>query len=394
MDGLDRVARRHRSTGRRGSGVDRIDGAIVGVRRPAGSASRFLTIALLLMAALAPPRRAGAQVSGVIMDPAATPVPGVVVTLWTERSEVARTLTDDAGRFTFTRDEAAEATALVARRIGYEPLSTTLGPGDPVRRLMMTPLPAPLPVVAATVPRRQCPAADDGAARALWESVRTRYRAVPDTVGHIARGWGLAGDVPADAVGVIEEDGSHPRERREWTVSIAGILRREVARHVAAGEYAIADPPPRLRVPFRETSAAWWYAPLHRELADHFVSPVFGELHTFRFDRQGGGSISVTFCPVDGKRAEIEGTLTISADTALVGARWSFVTPRPREDAGGEVEFVPPRAGSRDAVLTPSRSLFWRRLPGPSGLYYEDVMVYSAWTYTADGSIGLHHTSR
>jgi hypothetical protein len=76
----------------------------------------------------------------------------------------------------------------------------------------------------------------------------------------------------------------------------------------------------------------------------------------------------------------LEGTFEVAADTTLLGVDWRFVTPKLDEDAGGTASFVPPDA--TPAVLTPARSVYWRRLGGRRDRYYQEAAVYRAWAYS------------
>jgi hypothetical protein len=135
----------------------------------------------------------------------------------------------------------------------------------------------------------------------------------------------------------------------------------------------------RLNSPFTEQYAQWQYAPLETDIAHHFTEALFGQLHVFSFAATTDGERTIRFCPRirDRSRPEIEGSLTIGADTAFLDADWKYTTPRPVEDAGGEVDFLPPHATTR-GLLLPERYLFWRRIPG-STRYHVEGGSYEEW---------------
>lgn len=92
-----------------------------------------------------------------------------------------------------------------------------------------------------------------------------------------------------------------------------------------------------------------------------------------------GRETTVAFCPRGGDRT-VQGTLTIGADTTLVAATWRFQTPRPREDAGGELTFLPFEPGEDGSPpdLLPARSVFWRKQMGRD-VYFHRSMIYTRW---------------
>lgn len=326
----------------------------------------------------------GAQPAGVVLDPAGRPLPGVTVVLWGNTRELARALTDSAGRFRFTPDQAAGATTVLARRIGLRPGSTPLFDGGPDLRLVLEPVAIALPAMTATAVQRACPGADQPDARALWRSVADRYVAAPSDRGHGTVMLRRVGEVPGAEVAEIDED----RLRDHWR-AVHGEIRRDWARFIPDSGYAGRTPEHRSGFePHEETSLHWRYAPLHREMVEHFISGDFGRRHAFRAWRHSDGSATLAFCRVRGTRGpDIEGTLELAPDSSIASASWRFLTPRPDEDAGGHVIFVPPPVSARFRRLVPARSVFWRRLSGYEDLYYQDAAVYRTWRYGIDGEV-------
>jgi hypothetical protein len=79
------------------------------------------------------------------------------------------------------------------------------------------------------------------------------------------------------------------------------------------------------------------------------------------------------------------GEMRIDSTYGFVRAAWEFLTPRPREDAGGEIVFL---AGTRSALL-PLVSYFWRRLnrnEGEEAVYYREGFLGDQWTI----NLGAH----
>ena len=123
----------------------------------------------------------------------------------------------------------------------------------------------------------------------------------------------------------------------------------------------------------------WWYTPVHRELVEHLVEDGFARAHVFT-TVASAGTRSLVFCPRDRKRPGLEGVAEVDDAGALQRIAWRWRTPKPDEDAGAELLFVPPaRADTRR--LVPARIVYWRRLAGRKDRYYQEVMINRAWFY-------------
>jgi hypothetical protein len=123
----------------------------------------------------------------------------------------------------------------------------------------------------------------------------------------------------------------------------------------------------------------WWYAPLHRELVEHFVEDGFARSHAFSFVTSSDGR-TLAFCPREAKRPGLEGTAELDDAGAIARLAWRWRTPKPDENAGAELLLIPPgRAQARR--LVPARSVYWRRLGGKRERYFQDVMVTSSWSF-------------
>lgn len=334
---------------------------------------------LPLLAALLIARPLLGQVAGRVVGSGDAPIPGAIVTLWRGSREVARALASERGAFHFDSLTSATATGLVVRRIGFSPRSLALFPaadGEPRTELLveLTPLLATLPEVVVREARAVCPAREDPAARRLWEALRARYRLHPRSVGQHSEMMYALEDVSGSAVGEIDET------RLRWgryEVTAAGRLGMYAG--LDSG-YASRLPPPTPGQPLlRPQFLHWWYAPLHREAAEHFLEAAFGAHHDLSLRPQSGGAVRLVYCG-RGKGPRLEGTMTVQADTTLEAASWRFVTPTPREDAGGEVVFAPP-AGAPPYALAAARGAYWRRMGGRSDRYVQEVAVYRTWLW-------------
>jgi hypothetical protein len=217
------------------------------VRLPRRSA---LCAAILTLVSVVGPGRLCAQVIGTVVGPGEAPLPGATVMLWTGSSEVARSVTDEDGRFRFDSTLAARATSVVARRIGFRPTSRSLG-------------------------------AQEG---------RAGSGAAHRDVGHAAVMTWARGEVAARNVGEVDESRLRPgsygysgQSRR------AGFLALDSA-------YADRLPPtkPGQWVANPEYFH-WWYPKLHGSLIEHFLEDSFGARHALSASTHAGGGWHVVF---------------------------------------------------------------------------------------------------
>jgi hypothetical protein len=207
-----------------------------------------------------------------------------------------------------------------------------------------------------------CPGKDDGGARELWESVRARYDG-----DALSDRWAIQ---LVAAYGVAREElGTVDTTRLVQQVLGVGGMEYTSERIRKEG-YAWSYSGIRLR------RFDWWRYPyLESHFGGHFVEPLFGELHRFRFGREEGGALEIVFCPKSDRHPYIEGTLSVARDSSLLSASWRFVTKTHPEEAGGEVMFTPLESGGRGKLL-PMSGLFWRVTP--SGVYQE-WQEYRSW---------------
>ncbi|HET7464266.1 MAG TPA: carboxypeptidase-like regulatory domain-containing protein [Longimicrobium sp.] len=320
-----------------------------------------------LLALAAPP--AGAQIRGSVADPAGAPVPGAAVEAWAGLRQVARATSDAGGSFVLPTVRPGDATGLVVHRIGYRRLAIGLTAADSVVRLRLTPAPANLAGITATAETRGCPNREEPRARAAWEAARAKYPPFGDTAVFHSLARFREGDVPRENVDAFAAGPG----TRGWNAAgtVAWPMWR---RQIRVGGYAA-----RIRQPLTAKYALWLYVPLEMEFAQHFIDPLFGELHTLSVGASNPDETTIRFCPLASAgrtRPEIEGTLTLAEDGTLLRGTWRYRTPRPTEDAGGELDFLPPEVTAQ-RLLLPERSLFWRRTTG--GRYHVEGRTYQEW---------------
>lgn len=315
------------------------------------------------------------QVAGVVHDPAGNLIPQATVALWKGQREIARTITDPTGSFNFSVEASDDATVLLVRRIGFRPTSLALSGQRSSLSVTLEPIAVALPEVVTTAARRACPNHDEPEARRLWHAMSEHYATHPRNNGLWASMFWSHREVMASEVGEVDESRLPPGEYAivgDMREGYFKSLRRDgYARRLSLGQGAVILPV--------GAYLHWRYLPLHRELSEHFVESDFAARHTLGLWRTDDGSFTITFCGRDHSQPYLEGTLTVSPDTALRSARWQFRTPSPHEDAGAEVIFLAPQPGETIWLLVPMRSVYWRRIGGSKTLYFQEASVYREW---------------
>lgn len=324
----------------------------------------WLSLVVILVAIAAAP--AGAQVRGRVVDAADRPVAGAIVELWIS-SRPAAAQTDARGGF----DIAVRADGgmmLTVRRLGLRTRTMQLTPADTALVVRMEVQPVVLqPLSVAAAPRPPCPNRDDPGARALWEAMRGRY-------------W-QPGEDTVFVFAFLEERSGVGEKADAWDPE---------AGRVSAGwtTGALVDADPRwMRLSGYANSAAggvgertayWSYRALDGGSMQDFTGEHFGAAHTFSILHHAAGETTIAFCPRErmGRTGQVEGTLVLSVDTTLHLARWSFRTPRPDEDAGGEASYYAPETALGNALLA-RETIFWRKTNPPR--YYFEGKKYSGW---------------
>jgi hypothetical protein len=321
-------------------------------------------VAALLLAVAAP---LGGQVRGRVVDGDGGPLGGARVELWAPSTRLAVRITDGSGAFSFDEEETGPATGILVSRIGFAPSNTTISSGQEPVIVVLTAAPVVLdgPVVRARR-TRPCPNRDDPEARALWRAVSARYSR-PDTGGIAVRLVHAAATGPWTDVGPIDEASLLPSGRA-----------RRSSRH---------DVNPRDGYGFRiaashhEDFAAWWYRALGSTGAGHFIDASFAIHNSLSIRARTEEVTVVAFCSrnLDRTAVGIEGILHIGPDTTLVSAQWTFHPPRLREEAGGEVTFVPHTGAGGQPWLMPASSLYWRRVSVREDLFFYRWERYGEW---------------
>ena len=346
--------------------------------------SRVIVRALGAIAMLACTRAAAAQVAGTVVAGGA-PLPRVVVSLWDGSRELARDTTDAEGRFAFDTSIARSASGLALRRLGFVARTLAVRPGDVALRPTMVQVAQPLPatVVAATK-GRSCARKDDPRARALWDSVRATYAVAPHGTGQSAQlsAW-VHEDVDAANVGEFDERPRYsgaPGRDAGWFRTRDGM--RPKWESLARNGYAVRRRLPRPGEELLDPEYLhWWYAPLHRELVEHFVEREFAVAHAFVVAASApGGARTLAFCARVADRPGLRGTIELDSANAIARIAWRWLTPKPDENAGAELLLAPPaRAEARR--LVPVRGVYWRRAGGSRNRYYQDGFIVKGWYY-------------
>lgn len=309
---------------------------------------------------------AAAQVRGVVVDGAGGAVAQAAVELWAGGRPLASAVTDGEGRFALP---AAAGDRLSVRRLGFRPLAIAWSPADSVLALTLVARSVTLaPLAVAAPPRRLCPNREDPRARAVWEAMRRRYGA--DSVP-------LLGLMEFRSGVGEREDAFRPEAGRSGPAWVQG---RPVTEHPWMDRSGYATP---AQGGVGERTAFWSYRHLDGGTMQDFVSGHFGAAHLLSFAGSPPEGWVIAFCPRGRMRETgvMEGTLAVGADTVLRSARWSFRTPRPVEDAGGEASYWPPEP-ALGAPLLARETAFWRRTSG--GRFYFEARTFSTWMRLED----------
>ena len=328
---------------------------------------RLTAVCLAFALSLTLPSVSAAQVRGIATDATARPLPGVLVELWDHQQRLAGQVTDATGHFSLSVSGTGPR-AILARGIGLVPLRRDLAPADSVLTLVMQPQPVQVEAVTVQAQEVPCTRRDDPRARGLWERAASRYSVTLSAFGAKAHTFTYSASVAAESLGVI--DTTRLRESISYgAYSLWGFQHR---RQQERGFYAFqmsGFTPPRF--------AQWQYPFIESVFAWHFADSTFAEWNRFALVSSSYGDTAIAFCSQRGDRPYIKGVLRITPDTTLAGAEWTFVTPAPHEQAGGQVFFAPVDAQSIGQPLVPVAGLFWRRQV--SGGVYQEWMEYRRW---------------
>lgn len=313
-----------------------------------------------------------AQVRGQIVDEAHAPLVRALVELWGPAERLAARVSDGSGRFSFDGVDAGPSAALLVRAVGFGALRVAVSPHDSTLVLAMRPVQFSLRPVVVADSSRLCQRSETRAARALWTAVASRY-VDPDAVG------------PAvydsirifDAVVSPEEFGKIDTSRLmlgEMSRG-GGYYAQETALIRKSGYATLGSGLMAQRYDY------WTYPKLDSFLAAHFVDSLFGQMHTFAVLATDNMGTRLVFCPKAHKHPEIEGVISIGADTSLGRVSWRFITPNPDEGAGGEVFFTPRSQNPGAQPLLPMTGLFYRR---PIHGVFEEWIEHRKWMICSD----------
>jgi hypothetical protein len=310
------------------------------------------------------------QIAGKVTDGSGAPISAVLVELRSSTRRIVHTNTDETGSFSLRLKEIPDSAVLVFTRLGYSP-KIVHGPLPTFVQSSLDPLPIDLPAITVLTAKRLCPNKDEQLARNIWSRAKSFYSRTPAQVGRAVKFLRTSSSVAASEVGNVDE--THLEET--WS--------GRSGQHQDPDILAVSEGyGRRINVPAGNYNN-WLYPALESWDAHHFASEAFGSLHNLSIATTGGGETLIAFCSKDRGKARIEGSLLISHDTTFANASWRFSTPKPDEQAGGEVIFAPP---SVEGYLLPARGVFWRQLSGRK-LFHQTASVFLEWHFGADSAI-------
>ena len=329
----------------------------------------ILVSAGIAAAALAlAPAPARAQVRGVVVDAEGRALPGVLVELWDSRRRLAGDGSDPTGHFRLaSASDAVGPRVVLARGIGLEPVRRLLAPGDSVVRLVMQTHAVLIEAANVEAEPSKCPLLDDPRARTIWQQAASHYDIALSAYGVRTDVMMFGALVAPDSLGVIDTT------RLVATFIHGGYSALAFATRFNAEKnfYAV----PAAGVPWRRYGR-WHYPLLESSYAWHFADAMFAAANRLVLVASGDEGTTIAFCSSQGNRPYIQGHLQIARDTTLASAEWEYITPEPREDAGGQVLFAPADPARRGQPLVPVAGLFWRRVLRQ---VYQEWMEYRQW---------------
>lgn len=320
---------------------------------------------------------AAAQVRGLVVDRSERPVTDALVELWASSRHAAATRTDTQGRFEIPAGPEQQPLMLTVRRLGFATQTLELTSRDTTLRVVLELKPVSLqPLTVETSAGRLCPRREESRARELWTRMRSRYWQ-PDRDSVFVFAFVETRSGTGEKSDAYDPDAG--RTAAGWTTGTVIVAHPEFMAHSGYAQDAAGG--------VGERTAFWSYRALDDGAMQDFTGEYFGSAHTFSIISQSAESITIAFCPRGrlGNTGQIQGTLTLRADTTLSNARWSFRTPHPSEDAGGEATYLPPDPALR-RVLLARETAFWRK-SGPR-FYYFEAQSFSGWRRWVRGPRG------
>jgi hypothetical protein len=327
-----------------------------------------LSLTLFATALVLAPTPARAQVRGVVVDADGRALPGVLVELWDSQRRLAGDGSDPTGHFRLAgASDAVGPRVVLARGIGLEPVRRLLASSDSVVRLVMQSHAILIEAANVEAEPSKCPPLDDPRARALWQQAASHYDIALSAYGVRTDVMLFAALVAPDSLGVIDTT------RLVATFIHGGYSALAFATRFNSDKnfYGV----PAAGVPWRRYGR-WHYPLLESSGAWHFADAMFAAANRLALVASGDEGAIIAFCSSLGTRPYIQGQLTIAPDTTLASAEWEYVTPQPREDAGGQVLFAPADPARRGQPLVPVAGLFWRRVLRQ---VYQEWMEYRKW---------------
>ncbi len=342
---------------------------------------RFAILALIFSFG-AVPLWGDPQVYGSVQDEEGAPVGAASVALRSPDGVLATVTTDQEGAFRFTGPFTARGTELHVGRLGYRSARVPVPSNGGEVQITLEADPVELEGLRVQAEQDVCGGEEESEARALWEALRERHETIPDTLGMATYMLAAESKVPQEEVGSVAAG-----ELEEGQRGSAPLLRFGWTRRIERQGYAF----PVRRTGPEGSYDSWSYPPLESELAFHFVSSLFGELHTFH-RTAGTGEPVLFFCSRNEEGPALRGQLHLSPDTTLTAAEWLYRTPEPDERSGGRVYFAGPGDGETlsgqaapPRYLVPSEGLFWRQEPG--GDFRQRYQRYEGWVYAPGDSV-------
>jgi hypothetical protein len=304
------------------------------------------------------------------------PIANAAVELWAGTRRVLTFSTREDGLAIAQRRKLPTLTSVFARAIGYQPASVPVGRKDTLEVRLARVVPRIPDIVVEALPRYECHP-DEGAARGIWQAATMRYTLLPAERRYWAVGRGTQETAILSKVSSPDSWGT-----TRWGVS--GQARAQTTQFIRDSGYAIRRKPGR-SVGLIATSGGgpWWYPNLHTWNADHFARPEFGQLNALYTVSSGPTGWTIGFCTKRPGRPGIAGLLRIDSTYVFTRAEWEFKTPKPKEDAGGEIVFL---TGTTSALL-PLVSYFWKLADGSEGedpLYFRESFMADQWTINLD----------
>lgn len=311
-----------------------------------------------------------------VVDENGAPVASAAVELWARTKRVLTLATREDGVAIAPRGKLPPVTSVSARAIGFQPASVPTGKQFSIEVRLTRVVPRIPDLVVEALPRYDC-REDDPVARGVWQAASRHYTLLPNERRYWAVGRGTEETAILSKVSMPESWGT-----TRWGVS--GQARAQTSQFIRDSGYAIRRKPGRSVGLVAITGGGpWWYPKLHTWNADHFARPEFGQLNALYVISSGPTGWTIGFCTKRTTRPGIAGMMRIDSTYAFARAEWEFKTPKPKEDAGGEIVFL---TGTTSALL-PMVSYFWKLAEGSEGdepLYYRESFMADEWTINLD----------